>query len=92
MINAFKPNGLPLLIGSLPVDDHLQAVKIVLEYTPEIPLWVQLPVFREEGMIAQFLPGLPGLTEEDERLFINTSGRDFEEDMIGFYEEYLSLI
>ncbi len=92
MINAFKPNGLPLLIGSLPVDDHLQAVKIVLEYTPEIPLWVQLPVFREEGMIAQFLPGLPGLTEQDERLFINTSGRDFEEDMIGFYEEYLSLI
>jgi methionine synthase II (cobalamin-independent) len=92
MTDNFKPNGLPLLIGSLPIDDHLQAVKIVLEYTPEIPLWVQLPVFREEGMIAQFLPGLPGLTEEAERLFINTSGRNFEEDMIGFYEEYISLI
>ncbi|MFO7667828.1 MAG: hypothetical protein R6V76_14520 [Desulfobacterales bacterium] len=91
MINSFKPNGLPLLIGSFPVDDHLLAIKLVLEYTPEIPLWVQLPVFREEGMINQFLPGLPGLTEEDDRLFINTSGRDFDNDMIEFYEEYISL-
>ena len=91
MINNFKPNGLPLLIGSFPVDDHLLAIKLVLEYTPEIPLWVQLPVFREEGMIDQFLPGLPGLTEEDDRLFINTSGRDFDNDMIEFYEEYISL-
>jgi len=91
MINNFKPNGLPLLIGSLPVDDHILAIKLVLEYTPEIPLWVQLPVFREEGMIAQFLPGLPGLTEKDDRLFINTSGRDYENGMIAFYEEYISL-
>lgn len=87
----FRPCGLPLLIGSLPVDDHLLAIKLVLEYTPEIPLWVQLPVFREEGMIAQFLPGLPGLTEEDERLFINTSGRNFDDGIIEFYEEYISV-
>lgn len=91
MICDFKPCGLPLLIGSLPVDDHLLAIKLVLEYTPEIPLWVQLPVFREEGMIAQFLPGLPGLTEEQDRLFINTSGRNFDDDIIEFYEEYISV-
>ena len=91
MINNFKPNGLPLLIGSLPVDDHLLAIKLVLAYTPEIPLWVQLPVFREEGMIAQFLPGLPGLTEDAGKILINTSGRDFENGMIEFYEEYISL-
>lgn len=91
MINDFRPNGLPLLIGSLPVDDHLLAIRLVLEHTPEIPLWVQLPVFREEGMIAQFLPGLPGLTEEDDKLFINTSGLDFDDDIIGFYEEYMSV-
>lgn len=91
MINDFKPNGLPLLIGSLPIDDHLLAIKLVLEYTPEIPLWVQLPVFREEGMIAQFLPGLPGLTEENDKIFINTSGRNFDDDIIRFYEEYISV-
>lgn len=91
MNRNFKPCGLPLLIGSLPVDDHLAAIKLVFEHTPEIPLWVQLPVFREEGMIAQFLPGLPGLTEEGDRLFINTSGRNFDDDIIGFYEEYISV-
>ncbi len=91
MNSDFRPYGLPLLIGSLPVDDHLLAIKLVLEHTPEIPLWVQLPVFREEGMIAQFLPGLPGLTEENEKFFINTSGRDFDDGIIEFYEEYISV-
>jgi methionine synthase II (cobalamin-independent) len=91
MNNAFKPFGLPLLIGSFPVDDHLQAVKLVFEYTPDIPLWTQLPVFREEGMIAQFLPGLPGLTEEDERLYINTSAKNFDNELVEFYEEYMAL-
>ena len=91
MKSNFRPCGLPLLIGSLPVDDHLLAIKLVLEHTPEIPLWVQLPVFREEGMIAQFLPGLPGLTEEEDRLFINTSGRNFDDGIIEFYEEYMGV-
>jgi methionine synthase II (cobalamin-independent) len=91
MINDFKPNGLPLLIGSFPVNDHLLAMKLVLEYTPEIPLWIQLPVFQEEGMIDQFLPGLPGLTEENEKLFINTSGRNFDDETIEFYEEYIAV-
>lgn len=91
MINNFKPNGLPLLIGSFPVNDHLLAMKLILEYTPEIPLWSQLPVFREEGMIAQFLPGLPGLTEEDEKLFIDTSSRNFDNEIVEFYEDYLSV-
>ncbi|RPH51007.1 MAG: hypothetical protein EHM85_08280 [Desulfobacteraceae bacterium] len=92
MNSDFRPYGLPLLIGSLPVDDHLLAIKLVLEHTPEIPLWIQLPVFREEGMIAQFLPGLPGLTEEGERLFINTSGKNFDDGIIEFYEECISVI
>ncbi|MDQ1331800.1 MAG: hypothetical protein QG578_2070, partial [Thermodesulfobacteriota bacterium] len=30
MNNNFRPYGLPLLIGSLPVDDHLLAIKLVL--------------------------------------------------------------
>ena len=61
MATNFYPRCLPVLIGSLPLYDHAQGVKLVFEYTPEIPLWVQLPAYKEEGMIAQFQPGLPGL-------------------------------
>ncbi|MBW2200641.1 MAG: hypothetical protein JRF71_07355, partial [Deltaproteobacteria bacterium] len=59
MPHNFQAKCLPVLIGSLPLDDHEEAIKLVLKYTPEIPIWVQLPVFKEEGMIAQFLPGFP---------------------------------
>ena len=63
MIN-FKANGFPLLIGSLPVKNHQDAAKLVLDYTPDIPLWVQLPKFKKEGMISQFLSGLPGFDDD----------------------------
>ncbi len=43
-MTQFKANALPVLIGSLPVTDHDQAINMVLKYTPDIPLWVQLPV------------------------------------------------
>ncbi|MBU1055967.1 MAG: hypothetical protein KKC46_19390 [Proteobacteria bacterium] len=88
----FRPCGLPLLIGSLPIADHLMAINIVLENTPEIPLWVQLPYYKNEGMIAQFLPGLPGVTKEDDKVFINTSGRHFDDDLVEFYEEYITVV
>ena len=64
MANDFKPNGLPTLIGSLPLSDHDEALGLVFDYTPDIPVWVQLPVHVQEGMIAQFLPGMPGLAGE----------------------------
>ena len=59
----FSPHGLPAWIGSLPLDDHQKAVELMFEYTPDIPLWIQLPHFKKEGMIDQFLHGdvpLPG--------------------------------
>ncbi|WP_299976893.1 hypothetical protein [Desulfobacula sp.] len=87
----FKANGLPLLIGSLPMDSHEEATKLVLAHIPDIPLWVQLPLYKEEGMINQFLPGLPGFTEEIEKSFIDTSKPEFNEEFIAFFEEYLSV-
>jgi hypothetical protein len=91
MTENFSANGLPLLIGSLPLRDHTEGVELVFEYTPEIPLWVQLPAFREEGMIAQFQPGFPGLTVKTEKSFIDTSDSSFEEDILGFYEDFLAV-
>jgi methionine synthase II (cobalamin-independent) len=90
-MTAFTANGLPLLIGSLPMDDHAKALDLVLDHTPDIPLWVQLPAFKEEGMIQQFLPGLPGLTKKDGDHYIDTRDPEFDEKFIRFFEEYLLL-
>ncbi len=85
----FKTNCLPLLIGSLPLDNHQVATQLILEYTPEIPLWPQLPIYAEEGMIPQFLTGLPGIDDCDGKMFINVDNENFDADFLAFYEEYL---
>ena len=91
-MNTFKPAGLPLLIGSLPLDSHEDALDLVFTHTPEIPLWVQLPVYPEEGMISQFLEGLPGFDPESSKNIINASSPEFDEEFIAFFEDYLSLL
>jgi len=88
----FQANSLPVLIGSLPLSDHEEAIKLVFENTPEIPLWVQLPVYKEEGMLEQFLPGMPGLTIEKDRVFIDTDVENFDNDLIKFYEDYMAVV
>ncbi len=43
-------------------------------------------------MMAQFLPGMPGLTESSEgKLFIDTSKGDFDLEYLAFYEDYLAI-
>jgi methionine synthase II (cobalamin-independent) len=91
-MNSFKPECLPVLIGSLPIRDHHEAGRLVLEYTPEIPLWVQLPSFKQEGMLTQFLPGMPGVATNGDKTFIDTSSLTFESDLLEFYEAYMTTI
>jgi len=88
----FKPNCLPLLIGSLPSDNHRKSAELIFDYTPQIPIWPQLPVFKQEGMILQFLPGFPGVTTRDDKLFIDTEKTGFEEELLAFYEEYILVL
>lgn len=90
-MNNFKANGFPLLIGSLPMDNHEAATKLVLDHTPEIPLWVQLPSYKEEGMISQFLQGLPGFCDDSEKYLLDTSKPEFDEEFIAYFEDYLSI-
>lgn len=90
-MTPLKANGLPLLIGSLPMDNHDAATELVMAHTPEVPLWVQLPVFREEGMVPQFLPGMPGLRTTEGKSFIDTTQEDFDEAFLHYFETYLSL-
>ncbi len=90
-MSDFFPNGLPILIGSLPLTDHDKAVDLVLKYSPYIPNWVQLPKNKFEGMISQFLPGMPGYRIEGDKEFIDQSSEDFLSDLTTFYENYLSI-
>lgn len=90
-MSQFMPNCLPLLIGSLPLESHADATELIFEFTPEIPLWPQLPAYKEEGMIPQFVPGLPGVTEIEGKVFVDTDSESFEADLLAFYEEYLMI-
>ncbi len=87
----FQANCLPILIGSLPLTDHRQAMQLIHKHTPEIPLWPQLPKNPREGMVRQFITGFPGLVDDGNRCWIDTEGQDFEQEMAAFYEEYIQV-
>lgn len=86
-----QANGLPTLIGSLPAINHELALDWILDSTPEIPLWPQLPALPQERMLNQFIEGLPGIIEAEDRTCFNTSYDSFAEDQLAFYEEYLNV-
>ena len=91
MTETFQPGGFATLIGSLPLADHGQATDLILEHTPQIPFWAQLPVHKEEGMMAQFSNGLPGLCKDNGNVIVNTESENFDEQLLGFYEEYMGV-
>ncbi len=89
IMSLFEPLSRPVLIGSVPMTDHLEAVRLIRRYTPEIPLWPQLPVYKTEGMLLQFLPGMPGVREHEDRVFVDTEAPEFEMEFLSFFEDYL---
>ena len=80
-----------MLIGSQPLREHSEAAELVFRYVPEIPNWAQLPCFEHEGMVAQFVSGMPGLVSEGERTYVNAAGDTLDEEMAAFFEEYLAV-
>jgi hypothetical protein len=91
-MDGFKADCRPVLIGSLPHLNHRDAVNLIFDHTRQIPIWPQLPHHREEGMLLQFLPGLPGITEKGDKVFIDSSTEDFETEFLAFFEDYLGVI
>lgn len=89
--DSLQPAGRAMLIGSQPLSDHGEAIRLVFQYVPEIPNWVQLPVYEHEGMVAQFVSGMPGLVVGDERTYVDTAGEGFDQEMVAFFEEYLAV-
>ncbi len=81
----------PILIGSLPLVDHQQAMRLIAQHSPEIPLWPQLPRLPGEGMVRQFLDGFPGLSDENGKTTIDTGDASFPAAMAAFYDDALSL-
>jgi hypothetical protein len=65
-------------------------MRLILDHTPEIPLWPQLPKLPREGMVRQFLCDFPGLVEEHETFWVDTSQAGFIPQMTSFYEDYLA--
>ncbi len=88
---GFQPNGLAMLIGSQPLNDHAEACELVLAHTPEILNWVQLPIYKQEGMVDQFMAGLPGLVQGPDRNYVHTEDGRFDDQMLAFFEEYLQV-
>lgn len=77
-------------IGSLPIKDAGEALRIILDST-DIPFWPQLPKrdFREQ-MVPQFSEGMPciRLDQERERIWIDVS-EERANSVYKFYEAFL---
>ena len=91
MTEVFQANGLATLIGSLPLVDHDDALELIWEHMPEIPMWAQLPGNRREGMMVQFAAGLPGLCLADNSVFVDTGGEAFDRELLEFYEDFMAV-
>ena len=90
--SRFQANGLATLIGSLPVTDHKEALSLIFEHTPDIPLWPQLPSNPKEGMLSQFSEWMPGIVEEGDRTYFDIQTETFPEEMLGYFEQYLAAL
>lgn len=80
------------LIGSLPINDPDLAVDLVLDHAPRVPVWPQLPVFPEEGMMAQFITGMAGYGGDPANLALATDAADFDAGLLAFYEAYMASV
>lgn len=88
-MTRFQPRWLPFALGSLPHADVSKAWAAVLRYLPGIPTWPQLPrrAYRE-NMYAQFGERFPGITVEDERVYVDRR-KDLDAGLERLYLAYL---
>ena len=90
MTMQFQPNCRPMLIGSIPMNDHRAASRLIMDHTPAIPVWAQLPAFPHEGMVPQFLPGMPAVVEQGGKTYIDTAADAFDASLLAFFEAYMA--
>ncbi len=90
----FMPRGMATGIGSLPYTEPKEALKLVMEYLPDIPHWPQLPARgSREHFVHQFLRPLVDsgmLAFQEDRWGFATEKEDCAECMTCFYTSCLS--
>ncbi len=91
MTMTFRPDLLPMTIGSLPHRDVHAAWELILARVPDIPAWPQLPrrAFFE-NMYVQYSERFPGvvLDLEEERIWVDRE-QDLDPALEGLYTAYL---
>jgi hypothetical protein len=92
MTEAFQAKGFATLIGSLPLTDHSEAIDLIFNEIPQIPVWPQLTLHEDEGMVAQFAPGLPGVRRERGRVDVKTESESFDGELLQFFTDYMGVL
>ena len=88
----FEPRCLATTIGSLPHTDPPRGTRLMFASTPEIPSWVQFPKrVWYENMMIQFTEGMPGLVEDGDRFYFDTTSPSFVDQLTDFYARYLAV-
>ncbi len=90
-MHDFLGSGCATLIGSMPQKDRASAIDLILRAVPQIPVWPQLPFYPSEGMMVQYLEGLPGLSGLEEAGVVNSSAPEFDGQILTFYEQFLEV-
>lgn len=76
-------------IGSVPHDDAVNAVKLILDTFKHAPFWPQLPKINwRENMYVQYSEGMPGTVLENEKFIVNNA--KFETEVESFYERVIA--
>ncbi len=88
-MRRFEPELLPTSLGSLPFSDPQEACQFILEHSPQIPAWPQLPR-RDflENMYVQYSEGFPGVVLEEEHIYVDR-GQDLDPSLEKLYIAYL---
>ena len=85
MSDRFRPELLPLNIGSLPHGDAREACAAIRARFGDIPGWPQLPRRSFlENMYVQFSEGFPGLVLDENRIYVDRN-RDLSADLERLY-------
>ncbi len=78
----------PTIIGSMPHTDPDEACMLINNYLPDLPAWPQLPQRGSfENMYIQYSEGFPGLVVENDKLYVEQTGK-FDEQIEQFYNDY----
>jgi hypothetical protein len=92
LLDNFEPCCLATTLGSLPHTDVARGTRLMFESTPDIPAWVQFPRRTvRENMMVQFTEVMPGLAEDGDRVYFDSTMSEFTQQLTDFYARYLAV-